>query len=376
LYSLVCLVLVVFCVFFTAFRPDVSRESGGYDLSARAPVHLDEAALAAAARPGTDPFAGVVRLDPLAERFEFGQGRLLLDGEPPPGARSFARFFGFEAAFASGNSFPLYSWDRSLAATEGDLWARVAAEPDLVILSYGLLADPTQPPDAAMRLPERLTVNATTGQREYRVAGVMEQTWFGGVWMQKDELLRLFPDAGGHYLVRLADGVDRGEARAELERAFRDIGMEVSDLVEEAREVRAEATRVYQLLTAYLGLGLVVGVASLGIVTSRAVLERRRETGVLRAMGFTPRMVAWTFLAEVLLILAAAVVLGVGLGLVVARAIYEAEIAGLPGVSFVVPWLRILGILALTLVATVLAVFVPVRRAARSSPAESIRTVD
>jgi hypothetical protein len=376
MYSLVILVLVVFSIFFTVFTPDLTQETGGYDLSGRSPVLLDEGSLRVSARPGTAPFADVSRVDILAERTEFGQDRVLLDGKPPPGQRSFGRFLGFDAEFATHHGFPLYAYDDSLAASEADLWARVAADPGLVIISYALIADHTQPPQAGVPLPERLTLNATAGTREYRIAGIMEQTWFGGVWLAKGEVLRIFPDAQGHYLFRLDDDADPGPARAEIERAYRGVSMDVSDLHEEAREVRAEATRVYQLLTAYLGLGLVVGVASLGIVTSRAVYERRRETGVLRAMGFTPRMVAWTFLAEVLLILAVAVALGVGLGIVVARAIYEAELAGLPGVSFLVPWARLLAILAVTLLATLLAVLIPVRRAARASPAEAIRTVD
>ena len=40
-----------------------------------------------------------------------------------------------------------------------------------------------------------------------------------------------------------------------------------------------------------MGLGLIVGVAALGVITARAVVERRQQIGVLRAIGFRRRMV-------------------------------------------------------------------------------------
>ena len=40
-----------------------------------------------------------------------------------------------------------------------------------------------------------------------------------------------------------------------------------------------------------MGLGLVVGVAALGVISARSVVERRQQIGVLRAIGFRRRMV-------------------------------------------------------------------------------------
>src|SRR5438552_15874304 len=43
---------------------------------------------------------------------------------------------------------------------------------------------------------------------------------------------------------------------------------------------------VFNLLEAYLALGLIVGISGLGVITMRNVVERRQETGALRALGF------------------------------------------------------------------------------------------
>ena len=42
---------------------------------------------------------------------------------------------------------------------------------------------------------------------------------------------------------------------------------------------------------AFMGLGLIVGVAALGVISARSVVERRQQIGVLRAIGFRRRMV-------------------------------------------------------------------------------------
>ena len=47
-----------------------------------------------------------------------------------------------------------------------------------------------------------------------------------------------------------------------------------------------------------MGLGLIVGVAALGVISARAVVERRQQIGVLRAIGFRRRMVQAAFLLE------------------------------------------------------------------------------
>jgi len=67
----------------------------------------------------------------------------------------------------------------------------------------------------------------------------------------------------------------------------------------------------------YLALGLLIGIAGLGVVMVRAVRERRREIGMLRAMGFPPRMVRSAFVFESMFVAVQGVVVGVGLALVV-----------------------------------------------------------
>jgi CBS domain-containing protein len=52
------------------------------------------------------------------------------------------------------------------------------------------------------------------------------------------------------------------------------------------------------LVEGFKGLGLIVEVAALGVISARAVVERRQQIGVLRAIGHQRRMVQLSFLLE------------------------------------------------------------------------------
>ncbi|MBW3582848.1 MAG: FtsX-like permease family protein [Euryarchaeota archaeon] len=381
MYALVILVIVMFSVFFGIFTPDLTRQTGGYEVMAESEIiEADLVALAdTAGLTGTeaDPFRDVARFDTLIEHFEFGEERILVDGEAPEGfgGRS-AHFYGYERPFAENNGFGLDEWDRSLGSTPNEVFERVLEEPGLVIVSYSIVADPEAKDGKRWHSGATLTINTTAGQSDYRIAGIMEQTLFGGVWMDKAEMERLFADNEGFYLFDLEPGADSEAAAKRIERAFRFIGMDAHSAEVEAREFDQQSERVFQLFQAYLAIGLVVGVASIGIVTSRAVLERRREIGMLKAIGWTRRLVATVFLVEVLVMLFAAMVIGVSLGILVAYLIYVAQVAAIPGVSWGVPWWDILEMLGVALVATIAATIVPLARAGRMSPAEALRTLE
>lgn len=381
MYALVILVIVIFSTFFTMFIPDVTQETGGYQVvgDSQVPAQDLRAVEGIAALAGTpdDPFLGVERVDTLVEHFEFGDERIFINGQKPDGfGGNSALFYGFDADFAANNQFELDEWDADYGSTERAVWERVAADPGLVVVSFSLVGNASAPDGRSFHAGDTLTVNTTGGQTDYIIAAVMAQTYYGGVWMAEDEVARLFAELDGLYLFRLDEGVDPGEAAKRIERAYRSLGMDVDDIESEAAAIQEDSTRVFQLFQAYLGLGLIVGVASIGIVTSRAVLERRREIGMLKAIGFTKRMVAGAFLVEVLFVLTAAALIGTTMGLAIARAVYVGQLSVFPGITWQVPWGRIFQMLGLALVATVLATLWPVKRAADVPAAEALRTIE
>jgi ABC-type antimicrobial peptide transport system permease subunit len=97
---------------------------------------------------------------------------------------------------------------------------------------------------------------------------------------------------------------------------------------------------------------------------------------MLRAIGYRPWMVQWSFLLEASFVALLGILLGVGLGLVLARNFFYAEFAR-PGAiaefSFGIPWAT-LGIVAAVAYGTsLLTTLLPSWQAARIYPAEALR---
>ena len=129
------------------------------------------------------------------------------------------------------------------------------------------------------------------------------------------------------------------------------------------------------LLRGFLGLGLLVGIAGLGVVMVRAVRERRHEIGMLRAMGFRTGIVRAAMLSEAGLIAVQGTVIGAVLGLVTTRQLLQgSDSFGDVPPPFVIPWVGLIVILALPLVASLAATAWPASRAAAIKPAVALRT--
>src|SRR4030095_9538473 len=105
-------------------------------------------------------------------------------------------------------------------------------------------------------------------------------------------------------------------ARA-LERNFMSNGLEAKSTTTLLHEVLGASYTINWLLLAFMGLGLIVGVAALGVISARSVVERRQQIGVLRSIGFRRRMVQVCFLLESSFIALTSIFVGTALGVVV-----------------------------------------------------------
>jgi len=176
------------------------------------------------------------------------------------------------------------------------------------------------------------------------------------------------------YFFQLAPGVDAAALRSELEAAFFPEGLITIDVREEITTQFNAADRVLLLLLlmqAYLAIGLIVGVTGLGVITIRAVVERRQEIGVLRALGFTRRMVRNVFLLEIALIASLGIAIGMGLGVVLAQRVWEAYFSSIA--VFAIPWVHLATVASIAFGFALLATAGPAVRASRLPPAETLR---
>ncbi|MCF4136738.1 FtsX-like permease family protein [Streptomyces sp. Tue 6430] len=137
------------------------------------------------------------------------------------------------------------------------------------------------------------------------------------------------------------------------------------------------STAFFRLMEGFLALGLGVGITGLGVVMVRAVRERRRTIGILRALGFRARTVQRSFLWESSFIALEGIVLGSFLGVLTTWLMYRnsAAFEGLEG-GFPVEWAGIGGLAVATFAASLLATIGPARRAAAIRPALAVRVTE
>jgi putative ABC transport system permease protein len=176
-------------------------------------------------------------------------------------------------------------------------------------------------------------------------------------------------------LFALAPGVDAKTTASRLEAAFLANGMQAESLRVVLADAVSASLTFDRLIEGFMALGLVVGVAALGVISARSVVERRQQIGVLRAIGFRQRQVQLSFLLESSFVALTSIAVGTALGLAVAHNVI-ADAQRQPsweGITFDVPWLM-LGLIFLTVYAVAMATtFIPARRAARVYPAEALR---
>jgi putative ABC transport system permease protein len=133
--------------------------------------------------------------------------------------------------------------------------------------------------------------------------------------------------------------------------------------------------RFNRLMQGFLGLGLLVGVAALGVISARAVVERRQQIGVMRAIGFRRRTVQAAFLLESSFVALTSIVLGTVLGLILAWNIVDdqRQQPSWENLTLYVPWVNLLVIFLVVYAVAILATLLPAVRASRIRPAEALR---
>ncbi|MBD8060410.1 FtsX-like permease family protein [Cellulomonas sp. JH27-2] len=130
-----------------------------------------------------------------------------------------------------------------------------------------------------------------------------------------------------------------------------------------------------QLLAIVVGLlGVAVLIALIGVANtlSLSVLERRRESATLRAIGLSRRQLRLSLGIEGMLIAGVGGLLGAGLGLLYGWAGSAIVFGSFGSLHLAVPWVDLLVVIVVAVAAGLLASVLPARRAARTSPVAAL----
>ena len=163
------------------------------------------------------------------------------------------------------------------------------------------------------------------------------------------------------------------DVAARMETAFMDRSMVAVSTEREFELSLSQDDAFNQLFQGFMGIGLIVGVAAIGVLSFRAVEERRQSIGMLRALGFRSRMVIIQFLLEASFVTLIGTVLGLILGSLTAWNIFNELAKETDGLQFDIPWINVAIIVSVAWVFSVLMTVLPAFQAGRIYPAEALR---
>jgi putative ABC transport system permease protein len=303
---------------------------------------------------------------------------------------------GFDSAFLTTTTYGFAALAKGYD-TPADVWHAMTRRTDLAIVDQFAAPRRSQwgfgpPPefqlegfyieDGAFDPVQVVVRDAQSGRtRTLTVVGVLSDTApqdMLGLWTSQRTAAGLFGRRATPTVLhlQLGAGVDPDATARELERAFLANGMEAKSARTVLHDAIGASYTLNWLLLGFMGLGLIVGVAALGVISARSVVERRQQIGVLRSIGFQRGMVQLSFLLESSFIALTAIGVGTALGLVIAFNVIQdsaAQPSWQGALHFAVPWLHLAIVFLAVYVAALLTTFAPAARAARVQPAEALR---
>jgi putative ABC transport system permease protein len=187
------------------------------------------------------------------------------------------------------------------------------------------------------------------------------------------------PEAHGRSYVMLTVRVASPVDVERVENAVKKMGFGAFSLLDATQNLR----RFFAVLDLFLGIfgSLALAVASLGIINTLmiAILERRREIGIMKAVGASNSDVKRQFFAEASVMGALGGALGVLVGWLIGRAInlgttIYLQRRQIPAEDvWLVPWWLVAGALAFAVLVTLVSGMYPAARAARLDPVQALR---
>ncbi|HEV2028314.1 MAG TPA: FtsX-like permease family protein [Candidatus Dormibacteraeota bacterium] len=342
-------------IFVASSSPDYRKDSGGFDVSVLT---------AGASSPNLAPAlqSKVDRQLALSTRHYLGPVRssTSLSGEPLDWHQAL---------------LPLYELaDSQLTEPIAALADRGARFSNDAAVFGALKTDPTLVVSGLYRSGTTLSLVGRNGPVQLTVAGSYKTGFLPGI-IGSSSSMAAFSAAPQEttLLLKLKPGVDPAVFALDVRRSLFPSGVEAvptRDLLDAgSAAVRNFAAEAQLLITA----GLLAGVLSLGILAMRAVVERRRSIGVLRAVGFQSRQLMLAVVGESLLTAAGGIVVGLFIGLILGSLFIQEYFPGSP-VSIQFGQLALVVGLVLGTAAAV--TVLPALAVARTAPAEALRVAD
>jgi putative ABC transport system permease protein len=289
-----------------------------------------------------------------------------------------------------------FSMKDSRYQTDRDVWNALNSEPGTVVVASfvvpsksgfaenfiggedsfqltGFYRDDTELPETYIDVFDRTLQKST----RLRVIGVLDESAppeLVGLFITGTEsMAQLQPMPALQFSIRLYDPANAVDVARALEAGFVANGMQAQSLSKSVNDERALTLAFNRLIRGFMSLGIVVGVAGLGVIAARSVVERRALIGMLRAIGYQRSMVQLSFLIESSFIALLGIAIGMTLALGLSVVIVGEIAKSIDGVEYRIPWSSALLVFSVTYGASLLTTFLPAKQASDIYPAEALR---
>ena len=394
MFALIIFTLIIFSVLngigdIASEQPE--RVTGGFDIKGTISPDL--------------PFSGDIKDSLNMSDFEVVAGSSNVpvevkesDGENNTYKRS--KLVALEDDFIQSTQWRMAHFDPKYGATDKELWGSLLENPELVVASASIIPseDPFGPPDRSFKtsylnpgdlkemdsFPVEMKKRRSSSEpKKVIIIGVVERLASGTGFGSNSATFYSARSLGSRiadekipldtFYFSLKDKKIASDYSQKLENIFLPNGMNAESLLDSLEEERTTRNAFNKLFQGFSGLGLVVGVAAIGVLSVRAVVERRQSIGVLRAIGFRSSMIRTQFLIESSFITFLGIIVGICLGILQSWLIFLDISKELEGAKFVVPIADIGVLIGITIIASILASVIPANEASKTYPAEALR---
>ncbi|PJI94225.1 FtsX-like permease family protein [Luteimicrobium subarcticum] len=235
---------------------------------------------------------------------------------------------------------------------------------------------PTDGEDAAgVGLRPVGTDGTATGPVVHLAARAADRAPAGGVYVTAATLRRIAPDAVTTTAwIRVGDDAGAAHVVSDVQQVLSDAGIDagVSGLAAEREGTQDVIDTLLRIVLGLLAVAVVIAIIGVANTLSLSVIERRRESATLRALGLTRGRLRWMLAQEGMLIAVVGTVTGLVLGTAYGWAGAGAALASTGGVRVGIPWVTLGTVLVVAVAAGLAASVVPGRSAARTPPVAAL----
>jgi len=307
-------------------------------------------------------------------------GEVNISATKGPEEPIFYTMLGVDRRFIEENEF-YFSEYLSEYRSEKEVWFAIKDNSSLVIVdgSFGpqnaiVTTGPPQNSVLSLNLGDVIKIKDKNDMLvEKKVIGILDTTLIQGIFSYIFFVEQEFGiNTSSVFLFSIKTDFDVDETAKELESAFLSNGMQTIVVETVVLNIISTLNQFFYLFDAFMALGLIIGIAGLGIITIRSVHERRQEIGMMRAIGFKKKMVLSSFVIETSTIAIIGILIGTFLGIFTGYIIWRDSFSEL-GFDFVINWQPIILIDFIAFVFTLICILPASRKASKIPPAEALR---